>query len=89
MLGYLFGQITSTPIYNQHNHDTAIVVTRPVKPANEIYSINDTIMDPDFPEEAIVPPPPPPVPHGPLYTKIILPDGSVLYTPMDIRPFLI
>ncbi len=115
MFGYLFGQITSTPIYSQNKQtkidlNPAIVVTKPSQPIlydndqaivppppppappgpiDEIYSVNDTIIEPHFPEEAIVPPPPPPSPPGPLYTKIILPDGAVLYTPMDIRPFLI
>ena len=112
MLGYLFGQITSTPIYSQNKQtkidlNPAIVVTKPSQPIlydndpaiisqppppgaiDEIYSVNDTIIEPHFSEEAIVPPPPPSAPPGPLYTKIILPDGAVLYTPIDIRPFLI
>ena len=76
----------------------AIVVTRPTKPVilykptNE----NETETTPILYENepSIVPPPPPPAPPGPILddimpAKFVLPDGSIIYTPQDIKPFII
>jgi hypothetical protein len=76
----------------------AIVVTRPHKPIlyNPVNE-NETIpilYDENTNNNGIVPPPPPPAPPGPLLddimpAKFALPDGTIIYTSKDIKPFII
>jgi hypothetical protein len=97
IFGTLFGRINSIPIIYEPqdtntntNLDPAIVVTSP--PSTETPLI---LYDP---EGAIAPPPPPPpAPPGPIFSvyeynethsKLVLPSGEIIYTPLDIIPFL-
>ncbi len=88
ILGSLLAQVCSLPIIYEP-HGPAIVVTQG-KPI--IYEpLEQTV-------GAIVPPPPPPAPPGPIDTnniddimpaKFVLPDGNIIYTPKDIKPFIV
>ncbi len=89
MLSSLLSQISSLPIYSNHNKqihlDPAIVVTKPT---------HEPILYEPL-ELAIVPPSAPPAPPGPIIlndimpAKFVLPDGSIIYTPKDSKPFII
>ncbi len=96
IISTFLSRVNSLPIINKYQHidtDPAIVVTRPNKQTNNILfnPVNET--DPILfeNEPAIVPPPPPPAPPGPILmpAKFILPDGTIIYTPKDISPFII
>ncbi len=85
ILGSLLSQVCSLPIIYDPQ-DPAIVVTQG-KPI--LYEpLEQTV-------EAIFPPPPPPAPPGPIETndimpaKFVLPDGNIIYTPKDIKPFIV
>ncbi len=103
ILGSLIHSISSIPIIPHDtniNLDPAIVVTHPrssaitttIQPTTEfiLYNTDDTV-------GAIVPPPPPPAPPGPIYSvyqhnethaKLVLSSGEIIYTPLDITPFI-
>ena len=97
IFGTLFGRINSIPIIYEPqdtntntNLDPAIVVTRPPSTETPLILYDS--------EGAIVPPPPPPAPPGPIFSvyehnethaKLVLPSGEIIYTPLDIRPFII
>ncbi len=98
ILGTLLGRINSIPIIYEPqdtntnintNLDPAIVVTRPPSTETPLILYDS--------EGAIVPPPPPPAPPGPIFSvyeynethsKLVLPSGEIIYTPLDIIPFL-
>ena len=101
IIGSILHQCTSLPIYSNHNTnhessnlDPAIVVTRPHKPiitpesnnTGLIYekenTTNPIILSEDqsqtiTADDIIMP------------AKLILPSGEIIYTPQDIKPFII
>ncbi len=92
ILGSLLSQVFTLPIYAPHNNqihlDPAIVVTRPTN-----HPSSDPILYEPLELSPVV------VPQSPEGTrkllenfqprKVILSDGSIIYTPKDIKPFMI
>jgi hypothetical protein len=82
IIGTILNQINSLPIYSKHitnqnpvnpNLDPAIVVTRPSKPIILVDQQLTTI-----PIDDVIMP-----------AKLILPSGEIIYTPQDIKPFIV
>ncbi len=88
VIGTLIFQAFTLPINNNIFDLGPAIVVKQHKPILYNPVENTTEIEP-----AIVPPPPPPAPPGPIDdimpTKFVLPDGNILYTPKDIKPFII
>jgi hypothetical protein len=87
VIGSLISHINSSPIYSPHNKqinlDPAIVVTKP----NKIILFNKDENSTKSLDIDITPPPPNPI-NDIMPANFILPDGTILYTPKDSKPFI-